>query len=199
LRQTFAIFDQALARFFSHKMALDSWLFFAKLGEGGVTSGMRPCARYSPSMTRVTYQSQDERGGVMNKAVAAVMAAMLLAGCASSPQKVDPATVASFQPGVTTVAQVEAALGPPFQASRMPDGSQQLQYVSKYQEVSGDGLPTTGSQIPKRVEKTVSTVLRFDQDGHFLSSSSNAKTKDNQWPSNLGNLGSGDMKRNAGQ
>ena len=136
----------------------------------------------------------------MNKVVVAAMAALLLAGCATSEQKkADPSTVASFQPGVTTIAQVEAALGPPFQASRMPDGSQQLQYVSKYQEVSGDGMPTTGSQIPKRVEKTVSTVLSFDQNGHFVSSSSNAKTKDNQWPSNLGGLDSGDVKRNGGQ
>jgi outer membrane protein assembly factor BamE (lipoprotein component of BamABCDE complex) len=131
----------------------------------------------------------------MNKVVAATMAALLLAGCATTETKVDPATVASFQPGVTTIAQVEAALGQPFQATRLPDGRQQLQYVSKRQEVSGDGMPT-GSQIPKHVEKTVSTVLSFDKDGRFVSASSDSKTKDNkQWPSNLGSLGGGDVQR----
>lgn len=136
----------------------------------------------------------------MNKVVATAMVALLLAGCATTTEhKVDPAAVASFQPGVTTIAQVEAALGPPFQSTRMPDGSQQLQYVSKYQEVSGDGMPVTGSQLPKRVQKTVSTVLSFDQAGRFVSASSNSTTKDKQWPSSLGNLGSGDIQRQAGQ
>ncbi|GLQ92787.1 hypothetical protein [Dyella acidisoli] len=134
----------------------------------------------------------------MNKVVAAMVAAMVLAGCATSAQKVDPATIASFQPGVTTIAQVESALGQPFQATRMPDGSQQLQYVSKYQEVTGDGTPTTGSQIPKHVEKTVSTVLSFDQSGHFVSSSSNAKTKENQGLSNLGHLNGGEAIQEGG-
>ena len=134
----------------------------------------------------------------MNKVVAAMVAAMVLAGCATSQQKVDPATIASFQPGVTTIAQVESTLGQPFQATRMPDGSQQLQYVSKYQEVAGDGTPTTGSQIPKHVEKTVSTVLSFDQSGHFVSSSSSSKTKENQGLDNLGHLDGGDVQRKSG-
>lgn len=135
----------------------------------------------------------------MNKVVAAAMAVLLLTGCATtSEHKFDATTVASFQPGVTTIAQAEAALGPPFQSTRMPDGGQQLQYVSKYQEVAGDGTPTTGSQIPKHVEKTVSTLLSFDQSGHFVSASSNSKAKDNQWPSDLGHMSGGDVQRQAG-
>jgi PBP1b-binding outer membrane lipoprotein LpoB len=135
----------------------------------------------------------------MNKMVAAMVAALVLAGCATSQQKVDPATVASFQPGVTTIAQVESALGQPFQSTRMPDGGQQLQYINKYQEVAGDGTPTTGSHVPKRVEKTVSTVLSFDASGHFVSASSNSKSKDNQGPSDLGHLNGGDVQRQGGQ
>lgn len=135
----------------------------------------------------------------MNKAVAAVMAAVLLAGCATSPTKVDPDAVASFQPGVTTVAQAEAALGQPFLVSRTSDGGQQLQYVSKQHVATGDGMPTTGSRIPKLAEKTVSTLLVFDPSGHFVRSSSASATKDNKWPSDLGNLGAGDVNRNAGQ
>lgn len=134
----------------------------------------------------------------MNKVVAAMAAAMVLAGCAASQPKVDSTTVASFQPGVTTIAQVESALGQPFQSTRMPDGSQQLQYVSKYQEVAGDGTPTTGSQIPKHVEKTVSTVLSFDPSGHFVSASSNAKSKESGGMSTLGHLDGGDVQRQGG-
>src|SRR5581483_1894521 len=160
---------------------------------------MRLGAWRSPSMCGAgSIRHQEERGVVMNKVVAAMVAAMVLAGCATAQQKVDPATVASFKPGVTTIAQVESALGQPFQATRMPDGSQQLQYVSKYQEVAGDGTPTTGSRIPKRVEKTVSTLLTFDPSGHFVSASSNSKSKDNQWPSDLGHLNGGDVQRNGG-
>lgn len=134
----------------------------------------------------------------MNKVVAAALAAVLLAGCAttSTDHKVDSSAIASFQPGVTTTAQVQAALGQPFLVSHTADGGQQWQYVSKYQEVSGDGMPTTGSQIPKHVEKTVSTVLVFDQGGHFVSSSSSAKSKGgNQWPDNLGHLSGGDVQQ----
>ncbi|RUL78375.1 outer membrane protein assembly factor BamE [Dyella choica] len=132
----------------------------------------------------------------MNKAVAVMAVAVLLAGCATtSGTKVDPTAIASFQPGVTTVAQAEAALGQPFLVTHTSDGGQQLQYVSKHQEVTGDGMPTTGSQIPKHVEKSVSTVLVFDQNGYFVSSSSNSTTKDNKYPSELGNLGAGDVNK----
>jgi outer membrane protein assembly factor BamE (lipoprotein component of BamABCDE complex) len=133
----------------------------------------------------------------MNKVVAAALAAVLLAGCATTAEhKVDSNAIASFQPGVTTTAQVQTALGQPFLVSHTADGGQQWQYVDKYREMSGDGMPTTGSKIPKYVEKTVSTVLVFDQSGHFVSSSSNAQSKGGkQWPSDLGNLNGGDVQR----
>jgi outer membrane protein assembly factor BamE (lipoprotein component of BamABCDE complex) len=136
----------------------------------------------------------------MKRGFAAAMVMALLAGCATtSGNKIDPATISTFQPGVTTIAQVEAALGQPFQSTRMPDGSQQLQYVSKVQNVSGDGMPTTGSEIPKHTSTMVSTMLSFDQAGHFVRSWSNSKTNNNNWPSNLGNMQSGDIPvRNAG-
>jgi outer membrane protein assembly factor BamE (lipoprotein component of BamABCDE complex) len=134
----------------------------------------------------------------MNKVVAAMMAAVLLAGCATTAEhKVDPATVASFQPGITTTAQVEAALGQPFLITRTQDGGQQWQYVSKYQEVADDGMPTTGSHISKRVEKSVSTMLVFDQGGHFVSASSESKTKENKGVSDLGRLSAGEVSPQA--
>lgn len=128
----------------------------------------------------------------MKRGFAAVWVAVLLAGCATTSNKVDPATIASFQPGVTTIAQAEAALGQPFQSTRMPDGTQQLQYVSKTQTATDD-MPTTGSRIPKQTTSTVSTMLSFDQSGHFVRSWSNAKTHDNNSPSDLGHLNQGDV------
>ncbi|GLQ89986.1 hypothetical protein [Dyella flagellata] len=132
----------------------------------------------------------------MNKAVAAVMAAVLLAGCATTSEtKVDATTIASFQPGVTTIAQAEAALGQPLLVARTADGGQQLQYLSKHEELADDGTPTTGTKIPKRVVKTFSTMLVFDQNGHFVRSLTGSTGNGNKWPSDLGNLNSGDVDK----
>ncbi len=79
----------------------------------------------------------------MKRGFAAALIAVLLAGCATSGHKFDASAITSFQPGVTTMTQAEAALGQPFQSTKMPDGTQQLQYVSKVQSVE-DNMPTTG-------------------------------------------------------
>jgi|SRR5215469_9532468 len=130
----------------------------------------------------------------MKKGFAAISAAVFLAGCATASNKVDSATIASFQPGVTTVAQAEAALGQPFQSTRMPDGTQQLQYVSKVQDLAADTTPTTGSVVAKHNTKTISTMLSFDPSGHFLRSWSNSNAQNgNAWPSDLGNMQHGDV------
>jgi len=134
----------------------------------------------------------------MDKLVAAAVAAMVLAGCATTAQTFNPAAVATFQPGVTTVVQAEATLGAPFQSTRLPDGSEQLQYISKHDQLAGDGMPTTGSKVPKRIETIVSTMLVFDANGHFVKTWSTSKTKNTAWPSDLGHLDSGDVGRNTG-
>lgn len=122
---------------------------------------------------------------------------LMLAGCATAGtqySKVDQATVDSFKPGETTVAQVEAALGQPFQANRLPDGSEQLQYISKVRDLAADDTPTTGSAIPKKVDKVVSTMLSFDKSGHFVRSWSTAKTGQESYPSDLGKMQGSDLK-----
>ncbi|MFC4762699.1 hypothetical protein [Dyella koreensis] len=106
----------------------------------------------------------------------------------------DQATVDSFKPGETTVAQVEAVLGQPFQSNRLPDGSEQLQYISKVRDLAADDTPTTGSAIPKKVDKVVSTMLSFDKNGHFVRSWSAAKAGQESYPSDLGKMQSGDLK-----
>jgi hypothetical protein len=99
---------------------------------------------------------------------------------------------------VTTVADAEAALGQPFQATRMLDGTQQLQYVSKVNSLAADSMPTTGSSIPKHQQTTVSTMLSFDQGGHFIRAWSNSKTKTNNDLTELGHLDQGDISRPSG-
>jgi hypothetical protein len=137
--------------------------------------------------------------GLMKRSMAALAAVVIFAGCSTSAPKTGTAAIAGFQPGVTTVEQAEAALGAPFQSTRQPDGGLQLQYVTKSEQVDGDGMATTGSSIPKHVQKTVSTMLSFDSSGHFVRSWSNtASNSSNNMPSDLGHLNSGDVGRQTG-
>jgi hypothetical protein len=134
----------------------------------------------------------------MARGFAAALAVLVLAGCATTGGGSSSSAIDSFKPGVTTVADAEAALGQPFQATKLPDGTQQLQYVTKVNSLAQDSTPTTGSSIPKHQQTTVSTMLSFDQNGHFIRAWSNSKTKSNKWPSDLGNMGQGDLQQNVG-
>lgn len=123
---------------------------------------------------------------------------LMLAGCVTAGgqySKVDQATVDSFKPGETTIAQAEAALGQPFQTNRLPDGSEQLQYISKVRDLAADDTPTTGSAIPKKVDKVVSIMLSFDKSGHFVRSWSTANSGAAKWPSDLGQMQRSDIER----
>lgn len=129
----------------------------------------------------------------MTRGFAAALFAVVLAGCASTGAKVDSSTIGGFKPGVTTVADAEAALGQPFQATRLPDGTQQLQYVTKVDSVSD--APTTGSSIPKHTTSNVSTMLSFDTSGHFVRSWSSTGSKTgNTMPSDLSHMNQGDVQ-----
>jgi hypothetical protein len=124
---------------------------------------------------------------------------LVLAGCATTGGSSSSSAIDSFKPGVTTVADAEVALGQPFQATRLPDGTQQLQYVTKVNSLAQDSMPTTGSSIPKHQQTTVSTMLSFDQNGHFIRAWSNSKTNSaNNGPSDLGHLNQGDINRGTG-
>jgi hypothetical protein len=135
----------------------------------------------------------------MTRGFAAALAMLVLAGCATTGGQSSASAIDSFKPGVTTVADAEAALGQPFQATRLPDGTQQLQYVTKVNSLAQDSMPTTGSSIPKHQQTTVSTMLSFDQNGHFIRAWSNSKSNtSNNGPSELGHLDQGDVGRNTG-
>lgn len=135
----------------------------------------------------------------MARGFAAALAMLVLAGCATTGGSSSSSAINSFKPGVTTVADAEAALGQPFQATRLPDGTQQLQYVTKVNSLAQDSTPTTGSSIPKHQQTTVSTMLSFDQNGHFIRAWSNSKTNSaNNGPTDLGHLNQGDINRGTG-
>jgi outer membrane protein assembly factor BamE (lipoprotein component of BamABCDE complex) len=135
---------------------------------------------------------------VMKKGIAAAMAAMVFAGCATTSVKVvDKQALDTLKPGVTTIAQVEATYGPPFQETKEPDGTDQLQYVSKIRmrDDSQTGDPIVGSNIRRQIEKNVSSMLVFDQRGHFLHAWTSDKTVDENVPGNLGKIQPSDVTR----
>jgi outer membrane protein assembly factor BamE (lipoprotein component of BamABCDE complex) len=123
----------------------------------------------------------------MKKRFAAALAAVVFAGCATTSHKVvDSDALSTLKPGVTTIAEVEASFGQPFQETKEPDGTDQLQYVSKVRMRDESTDHTTGSNIPKQIEKNISALLVFDQQGHFLHAWTADKTVDENVPGNLG-------------
>jgi len=134
----------------------------------------------------------------MKKGFVAAVAAVVLAGCATAGGKiVDAHALSSLKPGVTTIADVKAEFGEPFQESKEPDGTDQLQYISKVKmrDDSGKLGPTVGSNIPKQIEKNVSAMLVFDQNGHFVHAFTADKTVDENVPGNLGKMQQSDVTR----
>jgi outer membrane protein assembly factor BamE (lipoprotein component of BamABCDE complex) len=133
----------------------------------------------------------------MKKGFAAAMAALVFAGCVTTGGKVvDKQALDTLKPGVTTIAQVETAFGPPFQETKEPDGTDQLQYISKVR-IHDDSHPdpVVGSNIPREIEKNISALLVFDQHGHFLHAWTSDKTVDENVPGNLGNVQHNDVTR----
>ncbi|MBE1162773.1 hypothetical protein [Dyella acidiphila] len=130
--------------------------------------------------------------------LAAPLAALVLAACATTKSKVvDAQSLSALKPGVTTVAEVEAAFGAPFHETKEPDGTDKLQYVSTVRVIddSGNSGPVVGSKIPRKIEKTVSALLVFDQSGRFMHAWTSDKTIDENVPGNLGKIQQSDISR----
>ena len=102
----------------------------------------------------------------------AILASALLAGCASSGTKVDPRVVSTFQPGITTIAEVEAQLGKPNASTRLPDGSIQIVYAYTHSQGSGSWIPFVGVFRGHADANTVTESLTFDQTGLFVQAAS---------------------------
>jgi hypothetical protein len=133
--------------------------------------------------------------GTMKRGFAEAMAAMTLAGCATTGGKVvDKDTMASFKAGVTTIAEVQATYGPPFHETKEPDGTDQLQYLSKVR-MKDDTSRVVGSNIPRQIEKAVSAILVFDQNGRFVHAWTIDKTVDENVPGNMGQMQESDVTK----
>jgi outer membrane protein assembly factor BamE (lipoprotein component of BamABCDE complex) len=131
----------------------------------------------------------------MMKRIFAAIAAMILAGCATTSTKVvDKDAMASFKAGITTITQVEATFGPPFHEAKQPDGTDKLQYLSNVR-IKDNSPAVTGSNIHREIEKTVSAILVFDQSGHFVHAWTSDKTIDENVPGNMGQMQQSDVTR----
>ncbi|MGH8158398.1 MAG: hypothetical protein ACREPQ_09770 [Rhodanobacter sp.] len=85
--------------------------------------------------------------------------------------KVDPAVVATFKPGVTTVAQAESQLGQPNQVTQMPDGGTLLVYNFVSTKASGSTfIPVAGAFVGHSDSQNQMTELFFDQQGFYQKS-----------------------------
>jgi len=102
----------------------------------------------------------------------AILASALLAGCASSGTKVDPRVVSTFEPGITTIAQVEAKLGKPNATTRLSDGSIQIVYAYTHSQGSGSWIPFVGVFRGHADANTVTESLTFDKTGLFIQAAS---------------------------
>jgi hypothetical protein len=153
----------------------------------------------------------------MKKFMAAiVIASTVLAGCgtpggtASSPSAssgttsapskgyaVNPATIASFKAGATTLDQVEATLGKPVGAVRTPSGNQVIAYVKvRSEDVDNDRTPETGTALPKRHKIRYATMLSFDAQGRWISSWTRVDDLGDASPTALGHFDAGDILTN---
>ncbi|GLQ88237.1 hypothetical protein ISS98_16850 [Dyella flagellata] len=112
---------------------------------------------------------------------------------------VNPAIIASFTAGVTTIDQVETRLGKPAGAVRTPSGDQVIAYAVTRNEIYGnDRTPETGTALPKRHKMRYSTMLSFDAQGRWIRSWTRTDDLGDASPGALGNMGAGDIMRNIG-
>ncbi|TAL63682.1 MAG: hypothetical protein EPN79_16135 [Burkholderiaceae bacterium] len=107
----------------------------------------------------------------MRKILPASALALLLAGCVTTGTKIDPTVVNHFKPGVTTVADAEAALGQPNQVEQLSDGSTVLTYNFAHAASSGSSyIPIVGAFTGHTDVQSQDTSLTFNAAGKFVKS-----------------------------
>lgn len=108
-----------------------------------------------------------------SNAIAACFFAALLSACAATGVQVKADQLTEFKPGVTTEAEVVAKLGRPITTSTNFDGSRTLAYYyAHYQTRPTSFIPVVGLIAGGSDMQTNTTIIRFDKDGRFISSSS---------------------------
>ena len=109
----------------------------------------------------------------LGRMVALGVAALLLAACGdvTRGQQIDHHRLAGFQPGVTTIADVEKSLGPPLEVTKEPGGDSYLKYLyatvrsSKYTRI-----PVVGGFLGHghTVMNDDTVYVHFDAQGRLL-------------------------------
>jgi hypothetical protein len=145
----------------------------------------------------------------MRKLVAViVLGALTQVGCSTTGgsattdvkrdnDQVSPATVASFQTSVTTIGQVEAALGEPIKSVRTASGDDVILYARVRIEAVDDSTSATASAVPERHRVQYSTLLSFDSEGRFLRSWTRTDDLGDASPGALGKFNMGDVLTSA--
>lgn len=109
----------------------------------------------------------------MKTTLAAVLAAVVLAGCMSAGMDVKPEQTQSFQPGKTTRGEIEAALGRPNVVKNLSDGTTSLIYQHVDVRVRGETfIPFIGGLIGGSDVRTNEVTFNIDKNGLFESTSS---------------------------
>jgi len=92
--------------------------------------------------------------------------ALCLSACGTAGVRVDPNVTASFQDGVTTYAEVVAALGPPTSSVTFPDGRRLAIY--SYAQVRArpeSFIPLVGAFVGGVDSQSETVSFNFDQNG----------------------------------
>lgn len=109
----------------------------------------------------------------MKTTLAAILAAALLAGCMSAGMDVKPDQVKSFQPGKSTRAEIEAALGRPNVVRNKSDGTTEIVYQHVDVRVRGETfIPFIGGLVGGSDVRTNEVTFSLDPNGVFQSTSS---------------------------
>jgi outer membrane protein assembly factor BamE (lipoprotein component of BamABCDE complex) len=126
--------------------------------------------------------------------VAFGLLASLLTACGdiTRGQPIDHDRVASFQPGVTTITEVEQRLGPPLDVTHEPAGDTYLKYLyatarfSKYARIP---LVSAFSRRGHAVYDGDTVYLHFDAQGRLLDTKEYTQHYDSRDPSPAGAIG----------
>ena len=105
----------------------------------------------------------------MNKLLLVVAAAGILTACASSGTMLTTEDAASFEPGVTTMADVVDRFGEPQGTTTLPDGRKQLTYVyTETQMKAATFVPIVGLFAGGADSQSSAITFSFDPDGVLL-------------------------------
>jgi outer membrane protein assembly factor BamE (lipoprotein component of BamABCDE complex) len=109
------------------------------------------------------------------KKLAAIAAALTLAGCASSGVRITDEQMSQFKEGQTTQQDVITALGQPTTTMRNADGTTVLMYTYAEARTRGSTfIPIVGAFVGGVDTRSNNVMLTFDQQGVLKTTSSSS-------------------------